>query len=417
MVASDTAPPVNVERSTGRPAQLAQPVAGSARIEAIDIVRGFALFGVLMLNMLDFAGPTVSFDPWTVSTGWLDKAVELGIRVFGEAAFYSTFSFLFGLGFALQFERALARGERFRRRFAVRVTVLLGFGLIHAYLIWSGDILVQYSITGFFLLLFAKVRPTVALRWAVGFALFTIALMSALVVVGAFEGDPGTPAAIAEEIDYIRSADFGTLAADRSGDIVGDLIFSLMGVPWFLSLFLVGLWAVRSGKLANWRNERTFLIAVLKVALPIAVVAKGLLAFFIVAGETDLAATWGIILSTFIGGPAFGAVYVCLVLLALQRAGDGRSVLRHLAPVGRMALTNYLMQSVVAVLFFYGWGLGNYGRFGVATAFLFTLGLFAFQMVVSRLWLARFPYGPMEWVWRTLTYRARLTGDRAAVRA
>ena len=417
MATPQSALPTPGDERVDRRAQLAQPVAGSARIQAIDIVRGFALFGVLLLNMVDFAGPAASFDPWTVSTGWLDRAVELGIRVFGEAAFYTTFSFLFGLGFALQFERALARGERFGMRFASRLTVLLGFGLVHAYLIWSGDILVQYSITGFFLLLFARVRPHIALRWAAGFAVFTIGLISALVAVDAFEGDEGTTAAIAEDVDYIRSSSFGTLASDRTGDLVGDLILALMSVPWFLSLFLVGLWAVRSGKLANWRNERAFYLSVLKVAVPIAIAAKGLLAFLIITGESDLAATWGIVLSIFIGGPAFGATYVCLVLLALQRAGEGRSVLRHLAPVGRMALTNYLMQSVVSVLVFYGWGLGYYGRWGVAAGFGFTVALFAVQMVLSRLWLDRFPYGPMEWLWRTLTYRARLTGDRAAVQA
>ncbi len=402
-----------LDQPAGSAGQLAQPVAASARIEAIDIVRGFALFGVLLLNMLDFAGPVASFDPWTVSTGWLDRAAELGIRVFGEAAFYTTFSFLFGLGFALQFERALARGQRFGKRFAVRLSVLLVFGLIHAYLIWDGDILVQYSITGFFLLLFAKVRPATALKWAAGLAAFTLALVSALVGLGAFEGDPATDAAVGSIVDFYSTASFGELASDRSGDIVGDLIFSLMGVPWFLSLFLVGLWAVRSGKLVNWRNERPFLLAVLKVSIPIAIVGKGGLALMMVTGENELAASVGSVLSVFVGGPALGATYVCLLLLALQRAADGASLLQHLAPVGRMALTNYLMQSVVAALFFYGYGLGNFGRFGVGAAFGMTIAFFAFQMVLSRLWLSRFSYGPMEWVWRTLTYRARLTGDAA----
>lgn len=391
------------------PAALSAPIVPKDRIEALDIVRGFALFGVLMLNMVDFSGPAAAFEPWAVSTAWWDRAVELGIRVFGEAAFYTTFSFLFGLGFALQFQRAIDRGERFGIRFATRLAVLGVFGLLHGLLIWDGDILLQYSIAGFFLLAFSKVSPTAALRWAKGFAAFSIVMMTALLglaMIGDFE--PATQADIDQEIAYYGSGGFTTIASDRLGDGVETAAFLFLGVPWFLSLFLVGLWAVRSGKLANWRDERSFYVSALKVAVPIAVVAKGALALAIVAGADEFASTIGVVLSILIGGPALGATYVCLLLLALRRVPDGRHLLRHLAPVGRMALTNYLLQSVVAVLVFYGYGLGLYGEFGLVTTFGFTIAFFAAQIVLSRLWLQRFSFGPMEWLWRTLTYRGPL---------
>ena len=404
-------PPPPVTISSAR--QLSQPVAGAERIAALDIVRGFALFGVLMLNMLAFSGPVNDYEPWAVSLTWWDRAVELGIRVLGEAAFYTTFSFLFGLGFALQFERAMGRGERFTWRFVSRLSVLAVFGLIHGFLIWDGDILFQYSVAGFFLLLFAKVTSHAAPRWALGFAAFTLVLVTAVFGLALVFGvDPSTDAEIASDIAFYGQSSFTEIAAERLGNWVEHFLMTAVSIPWFLSLFLVGLWAVRSGKLANWRNERDFYLSVLKISVPVAVVAKGGLALSILLGATEFAGTIGAVLSIFIGGPALGATYVCLILLALQRAGNGNHPLRHLAPVGRMALTNYLMQSVVAVLVFYGYGLGWFGRFGVAATFGFTVALFAFQMVFSRWWLSRFAFGPMEWVWRSLTY-----GKRPAVTA
>lgn len=399
------------------PASLSAPIVPSNRIEALDIVRGFALFGVLMLNMMDFSGPATAFEPWAVSVSWWDQLVELGIRVFGEAAFYTTFSFLFGLGFALQFQRAIDRGERFGPRFATRLGVLAVFGLIHGFLIWDGDILLQYSIAGFFLLFFSKVSAAGALRWAKGFAAFTLVLTTGLLSLAMFgDFEPATAAEIEGEVTFFQQGSFGEIASDRLGDWISHLVFAAVGIPWFLSLFLVGLWAVRSGKLAGWREQQDFYVSVIKVALPIGLVAKGLLALSIVTGADEFASNLGIVLSLFIGGPALGATYVCVLLLALRRVPDGQHVLRHLAPVGRMALTNYLMQSVVAVLFFYGYGLGQYGRFGMATTLGFTIVFFLAQIVISRLWLSRFTFGPMEWLWRTLTYRGPLvrSGPTAA---
>ncbi len=393
--------------------QLSSPVAPAERIEALDIVRGFALFGVLLLNMLSFSGQVAGFEPWTISTGWWDRTVELAIRVFGEAAFYTTFSFLFGLGFALQLERATGRGERFSWRFAGRLLVLLAFGLLHAFLIWDGDILVQYSIAGFFLLPFARVRPSTALKWAAGLCGFTVVAATVLVSLWYPGFEVSTGADLAEDLDLFANGGFGEIAAYRLSSAIESLVIAAIGVPWFVGIFLVGLWAVRSGRVAAWRYQRVFLYRVLRVTVPIAVVAKGLLAVLIVSGDAAAAATFGTVLSVMIGGPALGATYVCLLLLALQRAADGVSRLRHLAPVGRMALTNYLTQSLIGVGLFYGYGLGWYGRFGVGTTVFFTVGIFAAQMVLSRLWLARYPFGPMEWLWRTLTYRMTVPAVRS----
>ncbi len=381
------------------------PIPPGERIDAVDIVRGFALFGVLALNMLAFAGPAYLAGPWEVSTRWWDRLAELVLLIGGESAFYSTFSLLFGLGFALQLDRALARGQS-RWVFARRMAVLLGFGLVHAVLIWDGDILVQYAVTGFALLAFARASARTARWWSIGLASTMVVLGVGVVAAALAFGDitPTTAADVASDAALIENGSILDLATDRLDEVVSYAIITLVSVPWFLALFLAGTWLVRSGRVADWRNQRPFLLRVLAVSVPVAIAAKGTLAVLIVTGRTGLAEVATFPLTNLIGGPALGATYVSLVVLALQRDGVVARALGHLGPVGRMALTNYLSQSLIAVTFFYGWGLGNYGRWGVAVGLGLTVVLFAIQMVWSRLWLARFRYGPMEWLWRTLTY-------------
>lgn len=382
------------------------PISPASRIDALDIARGFALFGVLMVNMLDFSGPFTDAGPWLISTDWWDKGAELSIRVLGEGGFYSIFSFLFGLGFALQLQRARDRRDPFRGRFAIRLFVLMGFGIVHGFLIWSGDILLQYSLAGLFLLAFVNRQPRTMLRWSIGLCAFVLTVFS-LVTVGILvfdDADVTTVAEVQDQVERFQTASFGELASDRLGDWIETLLGAGVTSVWFVGIFLAGAWMVTSGRLSNWRNERALLISVLKISVPVAVASKGLFALLIVAGETGAAETVTPLLSVTLGGPALGATYLATILLLLQNDGLVARALSHLAPVGRMALTNYLTQSVVAVTLFYGFGLGWYNEVGVATSFALTVGIFGCQMIISRLWLDRFRFGPFELIWRSLTY-------------
>ena len=404
--------------SSSLPSASTGPTLPSSRIDALDIARGFALFGVLMVNMLDFSGPFTDAGPWLISTTWWDQGVELFIRVLGEGGFYSIFSFLFGLGFALQLRRAADRGEPFRVRFAIRLLVLMGIGLLHGFLIWGGDILFQYSVAGMFLLAFVNRQPRTMLRWSVGLCGFVLVVFS-VATVGFLIFDDSAATSVADvqdQVERLQTSSFSELASDRLGDWLETLIGAAVTSIWFVGIFLAGAWTVMTGRLANWRNERAFLASVLKLSVPVAVASKGLFALLIVAGETSAAEVVTPLLSVTLGGPALGATYLATVLLILQSDGPLARAFEHLAPVGRMALTNYLTQSIVAVTVFYGFGLGWYNEVGVATSFAMTIALFALQIVVSRLWLRSFQYGPFEWLWRSLTYGRvpplRVTSDR-----
>ncbi len=392
--------PDEPERST--------PTVPTQRVEAVDIVRGFALFGVLALNMLAFAGPTYSTTPWQYSSTWWDRAAEILLLVGGEAAFQSTFSFLFGLGFALQLDRAFERGKS-RGVFARRMLILLVFGLVHLGIIWEGDVLTSYAVTGLVLLLFARSSARKVKWWSIGLGLFMLTGLGALIVL-AYVFSPedlvvtATDPAIAEETAMFQTQSFADAVARRVANWPEMVAFVIFGTPWLLSQFLAGTWFVRSGRLTNLAEQGPFLRKVLAISLPVALLAKGLYGAAIVFGSASLAAASALPLSSMVGGPALGITYSSLVLLALQRRNGAARWLSHLGPVGRMALTNYLSQSVIAVTFFYGWGLGFYGRWGAAFGIGFTLAIFAAQIAWSRWWLQRFRFGPLEWLWRTLTY-------------
>lgn len=391
--------------------QLSAPVSPTERIEALDIVRGLALFGVFLVNMYDFSGPFVASGPLAIpDTPW-DQAAEAFIWIFGEGAFYSQFSLLFGIGLALQMTRAADRSERYGWRLASRLAVLACFGFAHTVLLWDGDILLAYALAGFLFLAFARVKPKTGLWLSLGFATISFLAMTLITtLVFFFDDSPQVTASeIQSDIDSFVAISYSERIADElSGwyEIVGNAVLSM---PWFFAVFLVGSWLVKSGKVFDWQSHRPFLMRALKVSIPIALVAKGLIAVIYFSRSNVLAESFRWPITIMVGGPALGATYLCGTLLLLDRdsgfgSGLGRRVLGWFAPIGKMALTNYLLQSVMGVLIFRGYGFGLYGRVGLGLVVVMTICLFCLQVLFSRLWLQAFLYGPMEWLWRSLTY-------------
>ena len=394
---------------------LSQPVAPSERIEIVDVIRGFALFGVLLVNMLSFSGPYLTFEPWTLSTTLWDRTVELLILTLGQGAFYSIFSFLFGLSYAMQANRAAARGEDLSRTARSRMIWLFVFGLLHGFLVWDGDILASYATAGFFLAAFANTGARKTLKWATWLILSMVGLpliilISIIIVVPEFlnnwQQEPST-IETAAEIEMYGEGRFSDLALYRLQQWPFLLVAILVHIPWFLGLFLLGLWAVKSGKLANWRNERLFTVRVLKISLPAAITSKMFLAYTILVDVANYTFVFAFILDYWLS-LSLGVTYLCFILIYFQKYSLDRSVFHHLQPVGRMALTNYLFQSIIAVIFFYGIGFGFYGQLGLGATCLIAILLFGMQIVFSRLWLNRYRFGPMEWLWRILTYKTKI---------
>jgi uncharacterized protein len=367
-------------------------------LAAIDTLRGVALLGILLVNMLAFSGPWL--DEVTPLSFWsspADRWAEWGVLVLAEGAFYSAFSLLFGLGFALQLRRGERRGEATLPRYRRRLLWLLAIGLVHLLLIWFGDILTHYALIGLLLLPFARTPIPTLLRWSA--ALLALASLLYLAAGGAVASERLTGDATAL-VHLYRDGAVGDILAQRLDDGVVALLATPLLAPGLLWLFLLGFAAGRAQLFTDLRGAAPLLRRVRALAFPVALICKGLYGWLLLARPDN---PFGTLLSTGLGGPALGIVY--LTSLALLLSDPAWLVrLRPLATLGRMALSNYLAHSLVFTLLFYGYGAGLYGRLGPAITLWFALGVIVLQLALSRWWLARFRFGPVEWLWRSLTY-------------
>lgn len=401
-----------------------RPVAPVERIQALDVVRGFALLGILLMNIEAFNGTLVSaitgVDP--ALTG-ADRWVDAAIYVLVQGKFYTLFSLLFGMGFAIMLDRAAHAGREGFALYARRILALFGFGLVHMLLIWSGDILLIYALFGFVLLLgFRRTRGASLLRWGVGLYLVPLLLSWGFALsVDLAQNDPQASAEVSgslqEQAARFAELDAGQAAAygpdgtyaeavrqrvEDMGFMFGFIVFYGAGI---LGLFVLGTWFVRSGILHNLAMHRPFFrklcLAGFLLGLPLALIGVALVPTVDMA-RVDYRAAAGQT-ATLLGNLLLCLAYFSTIVLMLGSPAWSRR-LAVLAPTGRMALTNYLMQSIVCTLIFYGYGLGLFGQLPRAWQPAFVLALFALQVVVSRWWLARFRFGPAEWLWRALTY-------------
>jgi uncharacterized protein len=396
------------------------PISLQERIEILDVLRGLAVCGILIGNMQWFSGYGM-MPPAVAGRGPLaDQITHFLVWLFVEGKFYSIFSFLFGFGFALQIARAETRGDFKASLFKRRLFWLLVIGLLHAYLLWAGDILSIYAVMGFVLILFRKKTNGALLKWA--FALLVIPILTYLLLYILFVAfaPPETVASLdAAKINMWNEAVRKVPQSSYLQIITGYNLNYIVGryaglilemrLPKILAMFLLGFYAYRRGFFQDLSSHQQFIRRVLRYGLILGLV--GNLAFAALAGAEAVippspAGVAGVISYAF-GVPALALFFIALVATLWQKAA-WRRLLAFLAPVGRMALTNYLLQTVICVLIFYGYGFGQFGRFGAGAATLLALAIFLFQILMSALWLKYFSYGPMEWIWRQFTYRQRL---------
>ena len=396
-----------------------QPISRSERIDVIDILRGIAVCGILIGNMQWNSG--YGFMPPAMAESWpmYDKVTQYLVHVFVEGKFYSIFSLLFGFGFALQIDRAAERGDTNASVFKRRLFWLLVIGVIHAS-IWAGDILSVYAVIGFILLLFRRKPDESLLKWAFWLMVVPV-IYFAVILVLFFAFAPPDTASMVEtaQTDMFRSAMnvvpnggfFQIIREYNVGMVIGRWAGLLlqMRLPKILAMFLLGVYAYRKGYFQRPAEHRETIRKVMIYGLGIGIICNPLFAWF-AHSEADfppsIRGLVGIIMYG-IGVPAL-AVGIAALIVTLWQAQAWRKVLAAFAPVGRMALTNYLMQTAVSLFIFYGWGLGYYGKVGALTATLLAFAIFAVQIVLSTLWLKYFAYGPVEWIWRQLTYKRRL---------
>jgi uncharacterized protein len=389
----------------------------------VDILRGFALFGILLVNMAIFSQPFQSVVlPIEPSTPWYDYASAWLIHFVGEGKFYSMFSMLFGLGLVLLMERIEQRGGRFVPLYSRRLLVLLGIGMMHAFLIWVGDILIEYALLGFPLMLFRKARPRTLILWAVILLSIPLLLNTAatgLVQLGrsmpenaqqidlAFaRAEAGYAADIARAYRVYSEGTFMEITARRVYDYFN------MGLPGFvmmgsniMAMFLIGMYFGKRQVFQNLEGNRRLFRKLLIWGLLIGLLGNAVYATLIMP-LSRVEQSLPLLIATAsqgIGAPLLCLAYVsalCLLYLS-PRWGQALNVL---APVGQMALSNYLLQSITCTMIFYSYGLGLFGKVGSALGILLTIAIFLVQIPISHWWMKRFKYGPAEWLWRSLTY-------------
>ena len=377
------------------------PVAPEGRLESIDILRGIALFGVLVVNLIGEFRVSIfqQFLPAAGPTSMPDHIVEMFVSMAFEMKAFALFSFLFGVGLAVQFERLSRRGRAYYW-LGRRLTVLLVFGLLHLLFIWNGDILTEYAIAAMLVLPFL-IAPTWAI--AVGFAFFlAIYLVMPMMSLPIPWPDTETLQRHVAEANISYGA----------GSALDVWRFSIQELQWLLplhlwilprtiALFLLGMFAWRTGLMQRQERHLRFfwITGVIGVIVGVAI---------------TLASTFG----TLPDGGAFGAALPNLaavvqsmgygaVVLALAHHRVAGKALKVFAPLGRMAFSNYIMQSVIFGFIFFGYGLAYFGRLGAVHTLLIGITVYAVQVLFSHWWLARFRFGPLEWLWRTLMYGVR----------
>jgi uncharacterized protein len=398
------------------------PVTGAARLHVVDVVRGVAILGILIVNMRLFFGPIyLNFLGQTWFDDSLSLALEKTVVGFAQGKFYTIFSTLFGFGLAIQYERFQARERPFPGFWVRRMLVLLAIGLIHALVVWYGDILAWYALGGLILLLFRDAKPKTLKIWAV------ILLVAPLMLIGACTGLIGavsTLPEVAEEMDRSFAqqreivenrlevaeerypvAGFGetmALNARQWLQVLSGIIFLL---PNVVGMFLIGLLFARHRVFHDSEALLPRIRSALRGLFPVAVLANGMAVHLYGSFDTLVPSgrSFVYMLLTSVGQLAGCMTYIFLIVVAFHSPRMHRLV-APIGAVGRMALTNYLTHSIVFTTLANGYGVGLYGKISPFVGLLMTFGIFVIQIWLSNVWLARFRFGPMEWLWRSLTY-------------
>lgn len=398
-----------------------EPVRDAERLLLLDVLRGLAVFGILVVNIQLYAHPfEFRFQGGLEAQSPAEGALTLLVRVLAEGKFYPLFSMLFGLGFALQQGRSERSGAPFGDIYVRRLLVLGGLGLAHGLLLWAGDILLLYALCGFILLALRKVSAR-ALRWTAlgcyGLPVLCCGLAGGLASLALRSGEAPPPGegefTFEKEIARAYQAyggGFLEVAAQRLQDWIMLQSFSLLTLPTVLAMFLLGLLLGRSGLAAAPGAYRGALRWALGVGLAVGLPLNYAYARALDSEQIDV--QFLAMSAALVGGPLLMLAYASALALCAAAARPLWG-LRWIAPVGRMALTNYLAHSLVLTTLFYGYGFGLYGQLRLPALLALCCALFAAQVAWSHVWLAVHHHGPVEWLWRYATYGVRPPGRRA----
>jgi uncharacterized protein len=382
----------------------------------VDVLRGYAVLGILVMNIQSFAMVGAAYMNPTV-TGSLE-GIEYWIwllsHVLADQKFMTIFSMLFGAGIMMMSERQKSKSQPAVGLHYRRMVWLLVIGLLHAYLLWYGDILVAYAMCGTVVFLFRRLPPWLL----VTLGIVSLAVPSAISLLSGasmpywpkeevrqLELEHWSPTAeqMEHEVATYRGSWIEQMPHRTEAAFVMETFVFLILFAWRAGgLMLIGMafwkWNVLTGRRSTGIYA-TFLVAGL---LGIPLILYGV--------HRNFAADWSVTYSFFQGGQFnyWGSLlvslgYVGCVMIACQKPGLA-AMLTPLAAVGRMALTNYLLHTIICTSIFYGHGLGQFGSFSRVEQLVLVVAICVFQLVASPIWLRYFRFGPLEWLWRSLSY-------------
>ena len=391
------------------------------RVEVLDVLRGFALAGILVINAMSILAVKGSTPAFTVDIPSADRALQDLILLFIESKFFTLFSLLFGIGFAIQIQSAEKQGGAFLPRISRRMAGLLLFGILHIVLLWDGDILVIYAITGTLLIAFRKTSFSRIRKWVIGLlaipgvlvlVIFVYTLVARWSVAGAetfAKSDKSLAKEFAntEAIQKLLENGFIGGIGERINTYIELSPLLISRIPTVLAMFLIGLYLGRSNFIRILPEKMEILKKVRFWGLTIGFT----LMLLIVSGTKFLptvSALVAIIEDQYLAGPILCLGYAAALTISFLN-NPNRKIYEYFAKVGRMALTNYLSQSLVLTFLSYGWGLGLALKLNSFQVLGICLILYFSQVALSGLWLSKFRFGPLEWLWRCITYWKILT--------
>ena len=391
----------------------------TSRIHSIDCIRGIALLGILIINVQTYS-LFAFLKPQQVYALQLDQPdtyapVQFFIHLFIKGQFYTLYSFLFGLGFYLMWEKNNQAGLDANRLFRRRLWALLLIGLIHGLVFWFGDVLHKYALLGFTLLYFNRKSVPTLLNWIAGLAGLVIVLQTVNLIW--FPATPKANALSQQQFDtvvmqVVNTWQHGSVWAVMSLQKLGVAMLHVTAIQHGLAtyvqyeiMFLLGLIA---GKLHLFTRIADVKHQFLRNAFwlfPLGLLLKGIACLPVfevhLLGASQLPYERLVFsLAEFIGTPLLTIVYLIELSLLCSR----KPIFRWISATGRMGLTNYLLQTLLCMLLFYGYALGLAGRLTLLESFIPVVGIYGFEVGFSHWWLKRYRQGPIEWLWRRWTY-------------
>jgi len=399
---TEVAPSILVEKKMSE----FQPLETKNRLSVADALRGIALFGILLANVPYLEDTTQIYQSRTtaLATPGIDRVLTLALHLLIDKKFITIFSILFGFGFYIQMNRAEEKHIPFRSYFIRRMVLLLIIGCIHAYIFWFGDITRDYAICGMFLLLVYRWSFKKILITAIIFnVLFTGAVFIANAALGL--GEYSYDRAIAGEMpvtdSYMRYLQINA-TIDPFVNFIHDSPLTLV---FCFGNMLIGFWMAKAGFFHQTNRFSKAMSRLIMLGATIGI-AGSYLFVMITSGQLELTPTLLWIPFLVVCCMILQSLFYISAFVKLFEREKWRSFLLLFAPVGKMALTNYLLQTLFYLLIFYHCthGLSLYGKITITETFLIAAVLFALQIVFSSWWLKHHQQGPVEYIWKKLSY-------------